>query len=154
MKFLINTHHTKGPCAGLFNYVISIIQLFYYLIKPFCVLATTNFSTFRIYYMEKWQEDFTAIFYRIASSSFQMHSLNIPSNSWQDIFTEFQSLVFHILLATNIMRYKKIWIMLNLTYIQKKRMETRIIKNIFNTKLNTPIPYGVPFVSKLFYSGI
>ena len=62
MKFLINTHHTKGPCAGLFNYVIGIIQLFYYLIKPFCVLATTNFSTFRIYYMEKWQEDFTAIF--------------------------------------------------------------------------------------------
>ena len=74
MKFLINTHHTKGPCAGLFNYVIGIIQLFYYLIKPFCVLATTNFSTFRIYYMEKWQEDFTAIFYRTAGSSFQMHS--------------------------------------------------------------------------------
>ena len=66
MKFLINTHHTKGPCAGLFNYMydIGIIQLFYYLIKSFCVLATTNFSTFRIYYMEKRQQAFTAKFYR------------------------------------------------------------------------------------------
>ena len=52
----------------------------------------------------------------------------------QDIFTEFQSLIFYIqllLLTTNIMSYKKFeYATTNLH--SKKTMEARIIKNIFN----------------------
>ena len=105
--FLINTYYTKGPCAGLFT---GIIQLFYYLIKPSPTHAFINLYN-RIYYMEIWQEDFTAIFYRSAGSSFQMHSqyptfiiILVLYAEVQDIFTEFQSLVFYILLTTNIIK--------------------------------------------------
>ena len=57
MKFLINTHHTKGPCAGLFNYVIDIIQLFYYLIKPFCVLQLTHLLISQLLEYITWKND-------------------------------------------------------------------------------------------------
>ena len=86
----------KDHVAGLFNYVIAFI----------------NFSTIRIYYMEKWQEDFRAILYTTAGSSFQMHS-QYPTFIFKLVLHDktfslnFQSLVYYIqllLLATNIIK--------------------------------------------------
>ena len=88
--------------------------------------------------MEKWQEDFTAKFYRTAGSSFQMHS-QYPIcifTLWQDIFHWISITRIWYTIVT--IWLPILWVVKNLNnattnlHFKKKRMETRIIKNISN----------------------
>ena len=59
--------------------------------------------------MEKWQDDFTAIF---CSDAFSI----------SHIFTEFSiTPILYTIVTIGYQYYKKIWIMLQLRYIQKKK---------------------------------